>query len=193
MSTQNTRVGIYVRVSTLDQSTDLQVKELQAYAASRGWSLISVYDDTGRTGTNTNRPMFKKLLQDARARKLDIVVCWKLDRLARSLKDLVSTLTELGELGVAFVSMRDQIDLTTSTGRLMAHMLGAFAEFEASLIRERVRAGLKNAREKGKALGRPKTRDDAAIGALRSSGLSIRQIATRLNCSIGSVQRSIRR
>lgn len=143
------RVGIYVRVSTQDQSCELQKNELTRYVESRGWETHKIYEDHGHTGTNGNRPMLKALLKDARERNFDVLICWKLDRLFRSLKDLIGTLHELTELKVDFISLKDNIDLTTSSGRLMMHLLGAFAEFEASLIRERVRAGINNARAKG--------------------------------------------
>ncbi len=188
---ESKRVGIYVRVSTQDQSCELQKRDLDAFAAARGWDVAGVYEDKGLTGTNGNRPMLKALLKDARERKLDVVLCWKLDRLFRSLKDLVATLSELEELGVSFVSQRDNLDLTTSSGRLMMHMLGAFAEFEANLIQERVRAGLANARAKGKILGRPKVRDDSEIRAHRARGLSIREIAKALGIGKTTVLRAL--
>ena len=185
------QVGIYVRVSTLDQSCELQSSDLNHFASARGWVVYKVYEDHGRSGTNSNRPRLKTLMEDAKQRKFDILLCWKLDRLFRSLKDLISTLQELSELGIDFISLKDNIDLTTSSGRLMMHLLGAFAEFEASLIRERVRAGLNNARTKGIRLGRPRLRNDVRITSLRERGLSVRQIATQLGTSIGSVQRAI--
>jgi DNA invertase Pin-like site-specific DNA recombinase len=184
------RVAIYLRVSTQDQSTDLQRSELMFYVKARGWDLIEIYEDKA-TGTNKNRPLLKELMHDASSRKFDIVLCWKLDRFARSLKDLITMLQELTELGVDFVSLKDQIDLTTASGRLMLHIIGAFGEFEASLIRERVRAGIANARSKGKILGRPKLRDDNHINTLRAQGQSLRRIAVTLGTSLGSVQRAL--
>jgi DNA invertase Pin-like site-specific DNA recombinase len=185
------RCGIYCRVSTDDQSTDLQVNELQEYARARGWTTYKLYDDKA-TGTNKNRPMLKELMRDAYARKLDVVLCWKLDRFARSLKDLLSMLQELTEIGVDFVSLKDQIDMTTAAGRLLLHILGAFGEFEGAIIRERVRSGLMAAKAKGKRLGRPKIRDDEAIRRLRTQGLSLRCIARNLGVSKGSVQNALR-
>ena len=131
-------VAIYLRVSTQDQSTEIQRHELISFVGSRGWGEPKVYEDK-ESSTTIKRPALQQLLTDARARRVDVIVCWKLDRLFRSLGDLVAVLKELEELGVLFISMRDQIDMTTSAGRLMTHLLGAFAEFEASLIRERVR------------------------------------------------------
>lgn len=185
------RIALYVRVSTQDQSCELQKRELIQFANARGWEISKIYEDIA-TGTNGNRPMFKQLLRDAKERKFDILICWKLDRLFRSLKDIIGTLQELVELKIDFISLKDNIDLTTSSGRLMMHLLGAFAEFEASLIRERVKAGLNNARAKGTRLGRPKSRDDLKIQFLRAQGLSIRRIATIANTSTASVQRSLK-
>ncbi|HAR41982.1 MAG TPA: resolvase [Bdellovibrionales bacterium] len=184
------RVAIYLRVSTQDQATELQQRELTAYVQARGWVVFKTYEDKA-TGTTANRAMLKAMLTDARLRRFDRIIVWKLDRFARSLKDLVTMLQELSELGIEFISLRDNIDLTTSSGRLMMHMIGAFAEFEASIIRERVRAGIANARAKGKRLGRPKTRDDGTIKALRRQGLSIRSIALQAHCSAGAVQRAL--
>ena len=184
------RGAIYARVSTSDQSCELQIRELTDFVQARGWEVHAVYEDKA-TGTNGNRLELKAMLADARARRFDVVVTWKLDRLFRSLKDLVVTLQEFDELGVAFVSLKDNVDLTTSSGRLLMHLLGAFAEFEASLIRERVRAGLRNAKAKGKRLGRPPTVDGARIKYLRSQGLSLRSIASQIGTSLGSVQRSL--
>lgn len=185
----NKRTGIYVRVSTLEQSTELQRKELEAFVRARGWNLAYVYEDK-QTGTTNNRTALKCLLDDARSRKIDIVVVWKLDRFFRSLKDLVVTLQELNDLGVAFISLKDQIDLTTASGRLLTQMIGAFAEFEAALIRERVISGLQNAKRKGKRLGRPRTVVETnKITEMASQGLSQRQIADSLGVGKGSVQR----
>ncbi len=183
------RIALYVRVSTSDQSTELQIRELSQFIQARGWDSFKVYEDKA-TGTNGNRPLLKQLLVDARERKFDVVVIWKLDRLFRSLKDLISTLQEFTDLGIDFISLKDNIDLTTSSGRLMMHMLGAFAEFEASLIKERVRAGLRNAKAKGKRLGRPK-KEYWAILELSREGMSVPQIVKKLNVSRATVYRVV--
>ena len=119
------RIGIYLRVSTQDQATELQRNEIQKFLDARGWTTTFIYEDKA-TGTNGNRTAFKKLMADARQRKVDVVICWKLDRLFRSLKDLISTLQEFNELGIDFISLKDNIDLTTSAGRLMLRIIGAF-------------------------------------------------------------------
>lgn len=190
MSKAVQRVGVYVRVSTQDQSCELQSRELTEYARARGWEVVQVYEDKA-TGTNANRPLLKALIEDSRQRRIDVVLVWKLDRFARSLKDLVVMLQELGDLGVAFVSLRDNIDLSTATGRLMMHLLGAFAEFEASLIRERVRAGIRNAQAKGKRLGRPQKHDPAEIRRLRAQGLSYRAISKQMGVPMGTITQAL--
>lgn len=181
----------YCRVSTTDQSTSIQKDDLKAYAKARGWELLKVYEDK-LTGTNSNRPDLKKLMADARQRKFDIIVCWKLDRFFRSLRDIVNTLHELEQLGIQFVSFKDNIDLTTSSGRLMVHLIAAFAEFEASLIKERVTAGVRRKISKTGSWGRKSNRDDQKISELKLKGLSNRVIAKRLNISEATVRRSLK-
>ena len=151
------RVGIYARVSTLDggQDTEVQLRDLRSYAQARGWTIADEYVDKGQSGAKDRRPELDRLMKDVRKRKVDLILCWRLDRLGRSLKHLILTLDELQSIGVGFVSYNENLDLTTSTGRLMFQLLGAFAEFERNLIRERVKAGLANAKAKGAKLGRP--------------------------------------
>lgn len=184
------RVALYARVSSEQQDTELQIRELTEFAASKGWEVYRIYEEK-ITGTTANRPQLKQMMADLKFGKFSTVIVWKLDRFARSLKDLLTLLEVLQEHEVDFVSVKDLIDLTTPAGRLMAHLIGAFAEFEASIIRERVRAGIAHARKRGRKLGRRKMRDDAAIQQLRSSGLSIRQIASRLGVAKGSVQKAL--
>lgn len=184
------KVSLYLRTSTAHQNTEMQRVELLDYVKARGWDLAAIHDEIG-SGTHDRRPELNKLLESARNREIDVIIVFKLDRLFRSLRHMVGTLHELSELGVEFVSVRDNIDLTTASGRLMIHLLSAFSEFEAAIIKERVIAGLQNARRKGVVLGRKRTRDESAILSLRKDGLSIRQICKRLGCSIGSVQRTI--
>lgn len=185
------RVGLYLRCSTQDQSTELQKSELLAYIKARDWVLHEIFEDHGRTGTNGDRPALKRLMADARQRKFDVVCCWKLDRFFRSLSAMVAALQEFSDLGIQFVSQKDQIDMTTSSGRLLTHLLAAFGEFEASLIKERVVAGIANARRKGIKLGRPKRRNDEEILRLRKEGKTIRAIASQLKISKGSVQTAL--
>lgn len=168
-----TRVGLYARVSTLNgQHPEMQLDELREYANRRSWHIAGEFVDEGISGARESRPALNRLIADARQRKLDAVLVWKLDRFGRSLKHLVNTLADLEALGVTFVSIRDNIDLTTPSGRLMLHLIAAMAEFERTLIQERVRAGLQNAKRKGKRLGRPRAIVDAhKIAHLRAQGL----------------------
>jgi DNA invertase Pin-like site-specific DNA recombinase len=152
------RVALYARVSTSNgqQDPEMQLSELREFARARGFQVMDEYVDRGISGAKESRPQLNQLMIDSRQRMFDCVLVWKLDRFARSLKHLVNALAEFEALGVAFVSLRDSLDLTTPAGRLMFQLVGAMAEFERSLIVERVRAGLKNAQSKGKTLGRPR-------------------------------------
>ncbi len=188
------RVGVYARVSTADkgQDTELQLKDLRAFAKARGWQIHEEYVDEGMSGMLTKRPALDRLLTACRHRQIDVVLVWRLDRLGRSLKHLIMMLDELQSLGVAFVALHEQIDCTTATGQLMLHLLGAFAEFERALIRERVKAGLAHAQSKGRKLGRPQLKiDPARVESLRQNGRSIRQIAHALKVSPASVHKTL--
>ena len=189
------RVALYARVSTLNgQDPEMQLSELREYACRRGWTITSEYVDQGVSGSKESRPELNELMADAHQRKFDAVLVWKIDRWGRSLTHLVNSLADLAAYGVAFVSLRDNLDLSTPSGRLMFQIIGAMAEFERSLIQERVRAGLRNARAKGKRFGRPRAQVDAArVAALRCEGLSWSQVCRTLNVSKGSAQRSVAR
>lgn len=152
------RCVLYARISTSNgqQDPEMQLRELREYAGARGFQIVSEFVDRGFSGARESRPQLNQLLSDAKQRKFDCVLCWKLDRFARSLKHLVNALAEFEALGIAFVSLRDNLDLSTPSGRLMFQIVGAMAEFERSLIVEWVRAGLKNAQSKGVQLGRPR-------------------------------------
>ncbi len=188
------KVGIYARVSTTDKGQDvgMQLHELETYAKTRGWTVQDRYLDEGISGSKARRPGLDRLLTACRRRQIDIVLVWRLDRLGRSLKHLILMLDELQSLGVAFVALHEQIDCTTATGQLMLHLLGAFAEFERALIRERVKAGLAHAQSKGQQLGRPRLKiDPARVESLRKDGRSIRQIAQALHISPASVHKTL--
>lgn len=186
-------IAIYVRVSTShhEQKPEVQIAELRSYCAARKWIIAEEIVDHGYSGDTSNRPGLKLLNKLVKTRKVDAVVVFKLDRLFRSLKHMVITLQEFSDLGVDFVSLHEQIDMTTAAGRLMLHIVAAFAEFEKDLIRERTIAGLEYARSKGKRLGRPETKDSRRILELRSQGKSYRAIATELKCSQAAVYRAI--
>lgn len=184
------RVGLYARVSTHDQQTlRLQNRAMRDYAARRGWTVAIEVKEVG-SGASV-RELRQKLLDAARRRDIDVVVVWRLDRWGRSMADLVTTLQELRDLDVGFVSLTEALDLTTPSGRAMAGMLAVFAEFEREILRERVRAGLAHARESGMRLGRPPT---AALNAkqvrkLFRAGISKAAIARRLQIGRTSVRR----
>jgi DNA invertase Pin-like site-specific DNA recombinase len=157
MEQKKLRCVFYVRISTLNhhQTVEPQLNDLRPFAESRGWDLVETYTDTC-SGKKDKRPELNRLMADAKQRKFDVLCVWKLDRFARSLAHLVTAIAEFQSLGIAFVSLKDNIDLSTASGRLMFQIIGAMAEFEHSLIVERVNAGLRNARAKGKVLGRRK-------------------------------------
>lgn len=187
--------ALYLRVSTDQQNTQLQRDDLVKWAEARGFS-YKIYEDKG-TGTNANRKMLQQLMLDARTRKIDGVAVWKLDRLFRSMKHAVVTLSEWTELSVDFYSHKDQIDMTTATGRLLGHLLMAFGEWEAESIRTRVRSGLLAAKSRGVKLGRPKVVSDDLIQEVLKlrfeDGNSIRQISERLSkVSKTTVERILR-
>jgi len=152
------RAAIYVRVSTDRQTIENQLRELRQIAERRGWEVVHEYHDTGISGTKSReaRPGLDEMLKDAQRRRFDIVMAWAIDRLGRSLIDLLGTIQTLEACGVDLYLDQQSIDTTTPAGRLMFQIVGAFAEFEHSIIRQRVRAGLKRAIESGKQLGRPK-------------------------------------
>ena len=149
------RAAIYARVSTLDQEPENQLQELRTYVEARGWC-GQEYVDRGVSGSKEKRPSLDALLTDAKRLKFDVLVCWRLDRLGRNLKHLVTLIEELQSLGIAFVSLGEGIDCTTPAGKLQLHILAALAEFERERIRERVMAGLERAKRQGKRLGRPR-------------------------------------
>lgn len=166
----------------------MQTRELRQFCEARGWQVAGEYVDAGVSGAKDSRPELNRLMADASRRRFDAVVVWKFDRFARSVSHLLRALETFSSLGIAFVSLSEQIDTTTPTGKMIFTVLGAVAELERSLIAERVRAGLRNARAKGKRLGRPRLDLDAAkIDSLRASGRSWPQIAKALGVSVGTV------
>jgi DNA invertase Pin-like site-specific DNA recombinase len=161
------KAAIYARVSTVEQEPENQLQELRRYCEVRGWS-FQEYVDRGVSGSKDRRPALDELLKDAKRRRFDVLVCWRLDRLGRNLRHLVTMLEELNGLGIAFVSLGEGIDCTTPAGKLQMHILAALAEFERERIRERVTAGLRRARAQGRRLGRPR----ALIPMTRVQGVS---------------------
>ena len=182
---------LYARCSTTNngQDPEVQLRALREYCERRGWHVAGEYVDMGISGAKEKRPELDRLMADAHRRRFDAVVCWKFDRFARSVSHLLRALETFRALGIEFVSLSEQVDTSTPTGKMVFTVLGAVAELERSLIAERVRAGLRNARAKGKRLGRPRLAVDATrIASLRAQGLSWAKIGERLGVSEGTVR-----
>jgi DNA invertase Pin-like site-specific DNA recombinase len=180
------RAVLYSRVSTLHhgQDPEVQSREIREYCQRRGWPLVGEYVDAGISGAKERRPQLDRLIADAHKRKFEVIVVWKFDRFARSVSHLLRALETFRALGIEFVSLSEQIDTSTPTGKMIFTVLGAVAELERSLVAERVRAGLRNAKAKGKRLGRPtKPVNPAQIAALRAQGVSWRAVGARLAIS----------
>ena len=184
------RVALYARVSTKEQDPETQLEELRRYCQARTLDVQGEYVDLAVSGRKEGRPALDRLMRDARARKIDAVLVAAFDRFGRSLAHLVGALAEFQHLGIGFISLREQLDLTSPTGRVMFAVIGAMAEFEREIIRERVEAGLRRAKYRGKRLGRPpRVFHRASVVQRRAEGLSIRQIAKALHVSARTVQR----
>jgi DNA invertase Pin-like site-specific DNA recombinase len=184
------RIATYARVSTVGngQSPEMQLRELREYVERRGFTLAGEYVDTGISGTKDSRPELNRLMADAHKRRFDAVCVWKFDRFARSVSHLLRALETFKALGIEFISFSEQMDTSTPTGKMVFTVLGAVAELERSLIAERVRAGLRNAKAKGRTLGRPKSNVETAhIALLRAQGLTVAAIAEQLGVSVGTV------
>ena len=189
------KVAIYVRVSTNEQTTENQVRDLEAWADRAGHEIVAIYDDNGVSGAKGReyRVEFDKLLKGAVRREFDLVAAWSVDRLGRSLQDLISFLQELHGAGVDLYLHQQALDTTTPSGKAMFQMMGVFAEFERSMISERVKSGLARAKSNGKILGRPKVsrEREAKIRKLRSKGMGILRIGKELGVGTSTVQRVI--
>lgn len=188
-------VGIYTRTSTTDQHCEVQESELRTFCAARGWAISEVYTDHGYSGAKASRPALDRLMADARRRKIDTVAVVKLDRFGRSLLHCVGAIQELQALGVRFVAVTQGLDTDQSNpaSTLLMHILAAVASFEREIIRERVNAGIKHARAKGKRLGRPsRVFDRQRARDLRAGGMSFRAIAKELGVGLGHVQRAVK-
>jgi DNA invertase Pin-like site-specific DNA recombinase len=187
------RVALYARVSTLNgQNPEMQLAELREYASRRGWHVVGEYVDLGVSGSKESRPELNRMMKDAHARKFDALICWKLDRLGRSLKHLVTTIEDLAAYGVSFACLRDNLDLSTPSGTLMMHVIAAMAEFERELIKERVTAGIHAARKRGVRIGRPKTYvSPDRVREMRDAGTPWRAIARKLKIGTGTACRAL--
>ena len=187
------RVSLYVRVSTDGQTVANQTRELNAVAERHGWEVVAVFADEGVSGAKgrEGRPQFDELLKAVTRREFDMVMSWSVDRLGRSLQDLVGFLNDLRDKRVDLYLHQQGLDTSTSAGRAMFQMLGVFAEFERAMIRERVMAGLARAKAQGKRLGRPMIsgKKEAAARAALAGGKGIRKVAREVGLGVGTVQR----
>ncbi len=187
------KTALYARVSTTNhgQDTDVQLRELREYCQRRGWEITAEYVDSGISGTKERRPQLDRLIADAKRRKFDAVVVYRYDRFARSLRHLVNALEDFRALGIDFVSLHEGVDTSTPNGRLVFGIFASIAEFERELIRDRVKSGIRNARAKGKAIGRPRVTVDATrIRSLRSQGLPWSAICLETGLSAGVAKRA---
>ena len=178
------RIAIYARVSTTDQSTESQLLDLRRYVSERSWNIFKEYVDEGISGTKDSRPALNELMNDAKKRRFDVVLVWRFDRFARSTKHLILALEEFRNLGIDFVSYQENIDTSSPLGSAIFTIISAVAQLERDIIAERVKAGLRRAKENGKKLGRPRASvDTEKIHWLRSKGLSLRAIAQHTGIS----------
>lgn len=189
------RAALYIRVSAAGQTTANQRHELETVARQRGWEIVKMYEDKGISGAKgrDQRPGLDQLQRDAARSRFDVIMAWSVDRLGRSLHQLVGFMAEMGQLGVGLYLHQQALDTSTPAGKAMLNMCGVFAEFEREMIVERVNAGLRRARAQGKRLGRPKVGEhvEAAVRRLRGRGHGIKAIARELNIGVSVVQRVI--
>ncbi len=186
------RVGIYARVSTREQSPESQLLDLRQFCAARGWEIVKEFVDVGISGAKDERPALRDLQEHAKRRLIDVVLVWRFDRFARSLKHLLNTLHELNELRIHFVSYQEGLDTSTAQGRLTFSLVGAIAEFERELARERIMSGLRNARAKGSQLGRPNAEFDLEKALqMHKEGRNLREIGAELNVSAATLSRAL--
>jgi DNA invertase Pin-like site-specific DNA recombinase len=183
------RAAIYARVSTKEQSCEMQMRDLRAYCAARGFTIIRECIDIGQSGAKDSRPELNELMADARKRKFDSILVWRFDRFARSTKHLLLALEEFRSLGVQFISYQENIDTSSPLGQALFTIVSAVAQLERDLIRERVSAGIRNARANGKKLGRPSVKANLEdILQLKAEGHSLRKIAAKLGIGDGTVR-----
>ena len=190
-SNKAVRAAIYARISTNGQSTEPQLLEVREYAARKGWTVIGEYIDAGISGSRERRPELDRLWVECRKGRIDVVVVYRYDRFARSLRQLVNALEEFRSLSIEFVSLHEGVDTSTPNGRLVFGIFASIAEFERELIRGRVRSGLAAAKAKGKRIGRPRVIANAhQIASLRAAGASWRDICQQTGLSKGVAQRA---
>jgi len=188
------KIALYARVSTTDKGQDpqMQLRELREYCERRKLDIVGEYIDNGISGSKESRPELNRLMADANRRKFDAVLVWKFDRFARSTSHLLKALETFQSLKIDFVSLTEGIDTSTPVGAMVFTILGAVGQMERELIRERIRAGVRNARAKGRKLGRPRVAVDAsAVASMRAAGDSYRAVAAKLGVSVGSIHASV--
>lgn len=188
------KIAIYARVSTEDQNLENQLEQLKGYCDRMDYEIYDIYKDK-ISGSKESRPGFNKLMQDSRKKRFDAVLCWKLDRLGRSLEHLISIIKEWKKRGIDLICYQQNIDTTNASGKLMFQIIGAFAEFERNMIRERTKAGLERARKQGKKLGRPSTSEyhKKKILDLYDKLGSIKKVSEQVNKSYGTVYKIIKK
>jgi DNA invertase Pin-like site-specific DNA recombinase len=187
------KIALYARVSTEGQNPEVQLAALRAHATQRGWEIVEEFVDHGFSGAKERRPALDRLMKAIWTGQLQAVLVWRFDRFARSVKHLLTALEQFRSLNVHFISLQEQFDTSTPIGHVMFTIIGAMAQLERDMIRERVMAGLAQARAKGVRLGRPTVRIDcAAVGLLQGQGCSLHEIARRLRCSRSTVKRRLR-
>ena len=187
------KIAIYTRVSTQDQSVEMQTSDLRRYCEQRGFETYKEYSDRGISGTKDRRPALDELMSDAKKKKFDAVLCWRFDRFARSTKHLITALEEFRHLGIEFISYQENIDTSSPLGKAMFTIVSCIGELERNILLERVRAGLKRAKENGVILGRPKKLDlDAQeLQKMRDGGLSFRQIGKKVKACPATVYKTL--
>lgn len=191
---KGSRVAVYIRISTTDQSTALQTDELPAYCKARGWEIVETYIDRGVSGTKDRRPALDRLMADAKRKRFDAVVCWRFDRFARSTSHLLRALEEFSALGIDFVSLKESIDTSTPVGRMVFTILASVTELERNIMRERCTAGRKAARRRGVRFGRPTADVDVKqVQKLRAAGLSWREVAGKMQMPKDTLIRATQR
>jgi DNA invertase Pin-like site-specific DNA recombinase len=184
------KVALYARVSTESQDPEVQLVALRAHAIQRDWQVVEEFVDRGVSGARERRPALDRLLKAAWAGRFQVVLVWRFDRFARSVKHLVAALETFRSLHVGFVSLQEQLDIATPIGQAMFTIIGAMAQLERDIIRERVKAGLERAKARGIRLGRPRVPVVAEeLAAMRAQGLSVGEMARRLRCSRSTVRR----
>jgi DNA invertase Pin-like site-specific DNA recombinase len=183
------KIAIYARCSTLEQHVEGQLHELRAYASARGWTITREYVDHGVSGAKESRPALDELMRDARRRRFQAVLAWRLDRIGRSLRHLVTLADEWRALNVGLVSLGEGIDCTAPSGRMVFGVLASLAEFERERVRERTIAGVQRARRAGKVLGRPRSQQPTGATLADVAGLGVREAARVLGVSRSTAQR----